>query len=280
MKRKKKIIVILICVLLIGLFCIWQNNVLEITNYTFLSDEISDNLDGYRIVQISDLHNKEFGNQQQRLIKKIKELQPDMIVVTGDIVDSSHTNIAVAATFLEESVKIAPCYYITGNHERWMDGALYNKLMGYIEDTGTIILDNEVVEINNNSDDTTSEVAGFTMIGLDDGSLLGETLHELSKDMDEEQFVLLLAHEPQNFSFYSRENVDLILSGHAHGGQFRLPGIGGIVAPDQGFLPEYTEGLHEENGVSMIISRGLGNSIIPLRIFNQPEIVCVDLKNE
>lgn len=281
MKRKKKIIIILICILMIALFCFWQNNVLEVTHYTFSSNEISDNFDGYRIVQISDLHNKEFGNEQQRLIKKIQELQPDMIAVTGDIVDSSHTDIDVAIAFLEKAVKIAPCYYITGNHEKWLDGALYAKLIDQIDYTGAIILDNEVVEINsNNSKDTTHDATTFTIIGLDDGSLLGDTLHELSKDIDNEQFVLLIAHEPQYMTFYSQENVDLILSGHAHGGQFRIPGIGGVVAPDQGFFPEYTEGLHEENGVSMIISRGLGNSIIPLRIFNQPEIVCVELKHE
>lgn len=281
MKRNKKIFIIVICFLMIALFCFLQNNILEVTHYTFSSSEISDNLDGYCIVQISDLHNKEFGNGQKHLIKKIQEIQPDMIVVTGDIVDSTHTDMDVAITFLEEAVKIAPCYYITGNHEHWLDNDLYEKLINQIDYTGTIILDNEVVEIDSNkSTDTSYNATAFVIIGLDDGSLLGNTLHELSKDFDNQQFVLLLAHEPQNMTFYSRENVDLILSGHAHGGQFRIPGIGGVVAPDQGFLPDYTEGLHEENGVTMIISRGLGNSIIPLRIFNHPEIVCVELESE
>lgn len=280
-KTIKRVTCIIICIVAVVLFCFWQNNALVVTNYTFSSDEITDNLDGYRIVQISDLHNKAFGDNQYRLIEKIKELQPDMIAVTGDIIDSSHTDIDVAITFLEKAVQIAPCYYITGNHELWLEDFLYIELINRIEDTGTIILDNEVVEINSDrSDDTSNEVTTFTMVGLDDGSLLGDTLHKLSKDIEEEQFVLLLAHEPQNITFYSQENVDLILSGHAHGGQFRLPGIGGLVAPDQGFFPEYTEGLHEENGVSMIISRGLGNSVIPLRIFNQPEIVCVELNRE
>lgn len=281
MKSKKKTIIIAICVLMIALFCFWQNNVLEVTHYTFSSSRVSARLDGYRIVQISDLHNKNFGRKQQHLINKIKELQPDMIVVTGDIVDSNHTNIDVAITFLEEAVNLAPCYYITGNHELWLDDTLYEKLINQIKNTGTTILDNEVVEINHNEkDDTVEDTTDFVMIGLDDGSLLGNTLHELSKDINTQKFVLLLAHEPQNMSFYSKENVDLILSGHAHGGQFRLPGIGGMIAPDQGLFPEYTEGLHVKNDVSMIISRGLGNSIIPLRILNRPEIVCVELKHE
>lgn len=281
MKSKKKTIIIAICVLMIALFCFWQNNVLEVTHYTFSSSRVWARLDGYRIVQISDLHNKNFGRKQQHLINKIKELQPDMIVVTGDIVDSNHTNIDVAITFLEEAVNLAPCYYITGNHELWLDDTLYEKLINQIKNTGTTILDNEVVEINHNEkDDTVEDTTDFVMIGLDDGSLLGNTLHELSKDINTQKFVLLLAHEPQNMSFYSKENVDLILSGHAHGGQFRLPGIGGMIAPDQGLFPEYTEGLHVKNDVSMIISRGLGNSIIPLRILNRPEIVCVELKHE
>ena len=281
MKSKKKTIIIAICVLMIALFCFWQNNVLEVTHYTFSSSRVSARLDGYRIVQISDLHNKNFGRKQQHLINKIKELQPDMIVVTGDIVDSNHTNIDVAITFLEEAVNLAPCYYITGNHELWLDDTLYEKLINQIKNTGTTILDNEVVEINHNEkDDTVEDTTDFVMIGLDDGSLLGNTLHDLSKDINTQKFVLLLAHEPQNMSFYSKENVDLILSGHAHGGQFRLPGIGGMIAPDQGLFPEYTEGLHVKNDVSMIISRGLGNSIIPLRILNRPEIVCVELKHE
>lgn len=273
-------IIILICIILIGSFCFWQNNALEVTNYTYSSDEIPSSFDGYRIVQISDLHNKNFGKQPNRLIKKVQSLQPDMIVVTGDVVDSNHTNIETAIAFLGEAVAIAPCYYITGNHELWLDESVRTDLMERISKTGTIILDDEVIDIvaDANADSTATEF--FTLVGLDDGSLLGDTLHTLTKDIDKEQFILLLAHEPQNMMFYSKENVDLILSGHAHGGQFRLPGVGGIIAPDQGFFPEYTEGLHEENAVSMIISRGIGNSIIPVRIFNRPEIVCVELVSE
>ena len=270
MKSKKKMIIITIFILTFIVFCYWQNNALEVTNYTYSSDEIPSSFNGYRIVQISDLHNKNFGKQPNRLISKIQELQPDMIVITGDIVDSNHTNIDTAIAFLEEAVSVAPCYYITGNHELWLEEEYRTDLMNRIEKTGTFVLDNEIIPI---SEKDTS----FTLVGLDDASLLGTTLHEMTKDISQEEFVLLLAHEPQYFLNYSKENVDLILSGHAHGGQFRLPGVGGFFAPDQGFIPEYTEGLHEENGVSMIISRGIGNSVIPVRIFNRPEIVCIEL---
>lgn len=273
MKSKKKMIVIAICIFACIGFIFWQNNSLQTSYYTYSCKDIPSSFDGYCIVQISDLHNKNFGKQPDRLIEEIQVLAPDMIVVTGDIVDSNHTNIETAIAFLEAAVKIAPCYYITGNHELWLEVEVRNDLMRRISKTGTIILDNEVLEI-------TTKDEKIKLVGLDDGSLLGDTLHDLTKDIEQKEFVLLLAHEPQNMMFYSRENVDLILSGHAHGGQIRLPFVGGLVAPDQGILPKYTEGLHEENGVSMIISRGLGNSIIPIRLFNRPEIVCIELQSE
>lgn len=221
-----------------------------------------------------------------------------MIVITGDIVDSNHTNMNVAIDFLEQTVTIAPCYYITGNHELWLEEDVCNDLMTRIADTGTTILKDETIEISSSIDYLTKKTTdkknkdalsqermtelgtSFVLVGLDDKSLYGDTLHKLTKDIDEKQFVLLLAHEPQNFMNYNKENIDLVLSGHAHGGQIRLPFVGGLVAPDQGFLPKYTEGLHKENDVSMIISRGLGNSVIPIRIGNRPEVVCVELKTE
>ena len=279
---KKKLWITLICVILLCFFFLWQNNSLQTNYYTYSSNEIPANLDGYCIVQISDLHNKSFGTKSNRLIEEIKVLEPDMIVITGDIVDSNHTNVEVAIDFLEQAVTIAPCYYITGNHELWLEENIRAELMTKIAATGTMILDNEIIDIvvKDESTEKVEDTDTISLIGLDNGSLLGDTLHKLTKDVPKEQFVLLLAHEPQNFNFYSKENVDLVLCGHAHGGQVRLPFIGGIVAPDQGIFPEYTEGLHEENGVSMIISRGLGNSVIPVRIFNRPEIVCVELACE
>lgn len=280
MKLRKKTIVIIICIILIGIFCFWQNNALKVSNYRYSSNEIPLSFDSYRIVQISDLHNKNFGKRQNRLIEEIQNLEPDMIVVTGDIVDSNHTNIETAIAFLEEAVTIAPCYYITGNHELWLEKSVKVDLMERISETSTVILDDETIEVVEDADSNEDSKESFTCVGLDDRSIYGDTLHNLTKNIDKNQFVLLLTHEPQNFENYRKENVDLILSGHAHGGQIRLPYIGGIVAPDQGFFPKYTEGMHKENGVTMIISRGLGNSIIPIRIFNRPEIVCIELISE
>lgn len=268
--RKKyiKSAIVLLIVIVLLLFCNFQNKHLETTHYTYEAEQLGVDLDGYRIVQISDLHNAKFGKNNQKLVDRIRECAPDMIVLTGDLVDSNHTNVDRAVQFVNEIVKICPVYYVTGNHEYWLDTSEYENLMDGVASAGVIILDNQVVEISRWD-------AKFRLVGLDDKSLADGTLEALLSD--EKELTVVLAHEPQYFARYAGTGADLVLSGHAHGGQFRLPFVGGIVAPDQGFLPEYTAGEYYMNGTEMIVSRGLGNSVIPVRLFNYPEIVCVEL---
>lgn len=268
--RKKyiKSALVLLIVIALLLFCNFQNKHLETTHYTYETEQLGVDLDGYRIVQISDLHNVKFGKNNQKLVDRIRECEPDMIVLTGDLVDSNHTNVDRVVQFVDEIVKICPVYYVTGNHEYWLDTSEYEKLMDGLVSAGVVILDNQVVEISRGD-------AKFRLVGLDDKSLADGTLEALLSD--EKELTVVLAHEPQYLARYAGTGVDLVLSGHAHGGQFRLPFVGGIVAPDQGFLPEYTAGEYYMNGTEMIVSRGLGNSVIPVRLFNYPEIVCVDL---
>lgn len=271
--RKKyiKSAIVLLIVIVLLLFCNFQNKHLETTHYTYETEQLGVDLDGYRIVQISDLHNAKFGKNNQKLVDRIRECAPDMIVLTGDLVDSNHTNVDRVVQFVDEIVKICPVYYVTGNHEYWLDTSEYEKLMDGLVSAGVVILDNQVVEISRGD-------AKFRLVGLDDKSLADGTLEALLSD--EKELTVVLAHEPQYFARYAGTGVDLVLSGHAHGGQFRLPFVGGIVAPDQGFLPEYTAGEYYMNGTEMIVSRGLGNSVIPVRLFNYPEIVCVDLEGK
>lgn len=284
-KKQKyiKLAVTLSIVIVIILFCNFQNKHLETTHYTYAAEQLGADLEGYRIVQISDLHNAKFGKNNQKLVDRIRECEPDMIVLTGDLVDSNHTNVDRAVQFVNEIVKICPVYYVTGNHEYWLEKSEYDELMSGLADAGVVILDNQVVEISRGD-------AKFRLVGLDDRSLSDGTLGTLLKDQagqkeetadnensGEKELTVVLAHEPQYLARYAGTGVDLVLSGHAHGGQFRLPFVGGIVAPDQGFLPEYTAGEYYMNGTEMIVSRGLGNSVIPVRLFNYPEIVCVEL---
>lgn len=251
-------------------FCWMQNKYLTVTYYTYTNSELPQVFEGYRIVQISDLHNATFGVKNKSLVGIIQDLQPDMIVITGDVVDSGHTDMEAALEFAGLCVELAPTYYITGNHENWLEESEKVYLLEELEKLGVTCLEDEWVEVVQGE-------SAFTLIGLNDESLSGGVLKKVLENADAEKVQILLAHEPQYLENYAASGVDLVLSGHAHGGQFRLPFVGGLVAPDQGFFPEYTEGEHVEGDTTMVISRGLGNSVIPLRLFNLPEIVCVEL---
>lgn len=265
----KKIIVILcVSMVLFGFFW-YENHHLVVTTYTYQNEKLDDNLAGYRIVQISDLHNATFGKDNTKLLKKISDLQPNMIVITGDLVDSNHTDIRASIDFVKQAVKISDVYYVTGNHEYWLPNQNLAELLAGIENAGAVVLSSESVDISYGG-------SGFTLIGLEDYNLADDTLHALVKEANHNRLLVLLAHEPQYFMNYANAGVDMVLSGHAHGGQFILPFIGAVVAPDQGFFPQYTFGEHLEKDTTMYISRGLGNSIIPVRLFNNPEIVCVE----
>lgn len=267
--HKKILILILIIIILIP-FCLYQNKHLVITTYTYESEKLGADLDGYRIVQISDLHNAEFGKENKKLLETIRSCSPDIIVITGDLVDSNHTNVECAVAFVKEAVKIAPVYYVTGNHEYWLDPSENEQMMQGILAAGAYDLDDEAVCIEKGD-------SSFMLIGLDDQHLSDETLKNLRQEQKNE-LSIVLAHEPQYLQNYANAGADLVLTGHAHGGQIRLPFVGGIVAPDQGFLPEYTLGKYNRADTEMIVSRGLGNSIIPVRLFNYPEVMCVELR--
>ena len=278
---KKKTICILSGILLILIvWTAWGNAALELNTYTISSRGLPDAFDGYRIAQVSDLHNAEFGDGNQRLLDMLREAEPDMIAITGDLIDSRKTNIAVALAFAEEAVRIAPCYYVSGNHEARVPE--YRELKAGLEAAGVTVLDNARVEI---------EISGksITIIGVNDPSFLADYLTSDAAVMDRKlselssedaSFTILLSHRPELFDTYAAHDMDLVLTGHAHGGQFRLPLIGGLIAPNQGLFPKYDDGLYSEGNTNMIVSRGLGNSIIPFRFNNRPEVVLIELKSQ
>lgn len=254
------------------LFCFfyYENHHLVVTEFIY-TDETAENYpDGYRIVQISDLHNAVFGRNNRMLVGKITELAPDMIVLTGDLVDSNHTDIDAAIELVEQITRSCPVYYITGNHEYWLDESDRQKLFNGLEQAGAVLLLNECITIET-SDGT------FDLIGLDDRSLADSTLTSLLGECDGGKLRIVLAHEPQYIEKYAAADADLVLCGHAHGGQFILPFIGPVIAPDQGWFPQYTAGAYCSGDMTMFVSRGLGNSVIPVRLFNDPEVVCVEL---
>ena len=280
LKKRKKLYISSIVLVILLAFAYVQNNWLEVSHYAYKSPEVPQEFVGFRVVQISDLHNATFGKENEKLLVKIQELSPDIVVLTGDLVDSNHTNIEVALAFAEKVVASYPTYYVTGNHEDWLEESDKLELLEGLERVGVVCLADEYVEIKRGD-------SKITLIGLNDEGLGGiklkvteETTGEpkfLTENEDTSGLQILLAHEPQYMENYTKYNVNLVFSGHAHGGQVRIPFIGGLVAPGQGLLPKYTEGVHEVNGTTLVISRGLGNSIIPVRVFNRPEIVCVEL---
>ena len=281
MKIKKKHIIMLAIVTVLILLIIWiayGNTDLEIYKYNVKSEDIPSEFDNFRIVQISDLHNAEFGENNEKLLLMLKQADADIIAITGDMIDSRNTDIDVAISFAQKAVNIAPVYYVNGNHESRVLGE-YEKLKQGLTDAGVTILENS-------SADITIGDEAITLIGINDPTfrmdIVDDTMeqniaHQLVNVIpDNDNYKVLLAHRPEYFDVYAGK-VDLVLSGHAHGGQFRIPFIGGLVAPGQGFFPEYYEGSHIKENTEMIVSRGIGNSIIPFRINNKPEIIVAEL---
>ncbi len=282
MKNKKKILGILVILgTLIAGWIVWGNNALMVNELTIKNDRIPSGFSGFRIAQISDLHNAEFGEDNEKLLSMLAECEPDIILITGDLVDSRRTDIEIGISFSEKAAMIAPTYYVTGNHEARIEE--YNDLIEGLEKAGVHVLKDECVLLERSGD--TIAVAGIEDPGFvtdylfgDSETVVKDTLTELISD--ESIYTILLAHRPELFEIYVECEVDLVFSGHAHGGQFRLPFVGGLVAPNQGLFPEYDAGLYTKNSTDMIVSRGIGNSILPVRINNRPEIVLAELQSE
>lgn len=280
MKRKKKIITVFI--LFACLFAGWiirDNATIGLTRYTAAGNRVPSSFDGFKIIVLSDIHNAKFNDRNEQLLQLVQKETPDMIAVTGDLVDSRHPDFEKAESLMRHLVKIAPCYYVTGNHEACL-GERYLEFENRLKKLSVAILHDQVVKLSRN--DETIQIAG-----LDDPDFT-ERDPSLQQSMQEtklqrmhvsKEYSILLTHRPENFDAYVNSGIDLVFSGHAHGGQVRLPLIGGLAAPNQGFFPRYDAGMYEEKQTSMIVSRGIGNSIIPVRINNPPEIVCVRLKH-
>ena len=277
MKKKILTIGIVFFLFLFG-WALYENKALQVTEYE-IDCSSHPELNGFTIVQISDLHNEEFGEGQKKLLNMVSECNPDMIAITGDFIDCRHPNVDIAMEFIEGALDIAPVYYIPGNHERWVFKE-YKDLCQRMKEAGVHLMTDiqEPLLYNNNE---------IVCMGIKDPDFYdaaeSDTKKILTKEVitefeyTEEDFTLLLSHRPELFDIYTEAGINLILTGHAHGGQFRLPFIGGLAAPNQGLFPKYDAGVFSENDTHMVVSRGIGNSIIPLRFNNPPEIVVVKL---
>lgn len=262
-----------------GAGCYVENNDLQTTQLFYQDDKLPAAFDGFRIAQVADLHNKRFGGGQERLLSALRSVKPDCIVLTGDLIDRRRGGGEAAADFVRGAVSLAPVYSVTGNHENWSGRA--EEVKRFLTQAGVIVLDDRRETLARGGE-------AITLAGVSD-----ETCQTANRRRDgrevllpaigrvlegETGFSILLAHHPERLATYAKAGVDLVFCGHAHGGQFRLPGAGGLYAPGQGVLPRYTAGMYTMDATTMIVSRGLGNSLFPLRINNRPELVAVTLK--
>lgn len=257
---------------------LWSNLNPVLTNIEYISETIPKAFDGYRILQVSDLHDACFGKDNSRLIRLARGTLPDLILITGDHVDSSRPDISHSLAFSGALMEIAPVYYISGNHEALLPESKYQELLQGMEALGIITLLDDTVEIGKDGD--TLNLTGLRDVGFLKGKFTekAEASASALASRIKPGFTILLAHRPELIGYYDLPGVDLMLSGHAHGGQVRLPLIGGLYAPGQGILPKYDAGLYERAGADLIVSRGLGNSIFPLRVNNRPELLLITLR--
>lgn len=279
MKSKKRYWMLIPAIVLIGLvlWIVWANDTPVLTQYTVSEDALPQDFDGYRIAQISDLHNASLGRNNKKILTLLKRAEPDIIAITGDLVDSRKTNTKRALAFVEEAVKIAPCYYVSGNHEARI--AQYSTLLQSLDQLGVTVLEDGSAQLL--SGDSEIQITGVRDPSFDTDYLSGDSYgvmrEKLPALVHSDSYTILLSHRPELFAVYAENDVELVLSGHAHGGQFRLPFVGGVFAPNQGFFPKYDEGVYSEGRTDMVVSCGLGNSLFPFRINNRPEVILVEL---
>lgn len=280
-RKKRRLLILSVVLALLAGFAvriIHSNTVPALTEISVPAKGLPEGFDGFRIVQVSDLHDAELGKNHKRTLDLIRKAKPDVIFLTGDMIDGheGRTDPDLTVDFVKQAMEIAPCYYVTGNHEGMIPYAIYAQLERELADLGVKFLHRESVTLVRNGDTA-------TIVGIDSPSFFHPNLPitSLSK-LCENNYTILLAHHPEHIDDYAAAGADLVFSGHAHGGQFRLPFVGGLYAPGQGLFPAYDGGLYtvpaNEGETLLCVSRGLGNSGFPIRLGNRPEVILAVLE--
>lgn len=309
---QKKIVKLLKTIILLfvvfSVFNIILNKNIFIREYKIQNKKITEKFNGYKIVQLTDIHSIRNEIQIEKIINKVNKQNPNIICVTGDLIDAefySNQNALyenkkinqieeLTLKFMQELTKVSDTYYIYGNHEMMLlDDPENNKFKADLEKIGVKILNNKTQEIDFGGEK-------INLIGVQDPATLYKDkkykkirgmnidkvksiLDDLFLELPEENknnFTILLSHRPEYFELYDKYNIDLALTGHTHGGITKLPIINGIYAHPQGWMPEYSYGMYNTNDFSMIINGGIGYSKLPIRIFNPPEICTITLERE
>ena len=288
MKNKK--IVVLICITLIFisiLMCFITK--IDVTKYTISNEKIPEEFNGFKIVQLSDFHSQGYRNTTEDIINKVKHINPDIIVMTGDMVSWDMEDIDEVKVLIKSLVELYPIYYIDGNHEHLAEILRPGKYVAFIEfmkELGVTTIKNDYIEIYKG--DKSINLYGINL-PLDGATGLYVNKFQLEKnyvektlpEANEEKFNILLAHTPTFIKQYSQWGADLVLCGHMHGGIVRIPFTNiGLLSPERTIFPKYAAGKFKVNGSIMIVNRGIGGSSFDLRLFNNPEITVITLRSK
>ena len=268
-------------------FLQYSNHSVMLSEYSYGNEKVPNAFYGFKILHISDLHADLPKRKYDKILKMVHSAKPDVIVFTGDAIDYVHRkNFQRSISFVEEMAKNFQVYYVTGNHE-YMHKECFPIIEAYENIDNVTVLHDKVTEFENGGQH-------IFLFGVDDPYVLYngevpskyitpkaeflEKFHGLFKVPQE--FSVLLSHRPEFFEEYVKEGFDLVFTGHAHGGQWWVPFAGGFLAPDQGVFPKFVRGRYVKDKTTMFVSRGLGNSVVPFRLFNRPELLVVTLQGE
>lgn len=284
MKQKHRIIsyiviVILICVFLFAVDLILSQKYISVTRYRYQNPEIKQS---FKIVDLTDLHNYQYGDENCRLINKVKNESPDVIFLTGDMLNADEERTDILMNLIQQLVNIAPVYASLGNHEiEYMQLSGNRNLIAQMEEAGATVLDKKYIDIEiKNQKVRLGGIYGY-VLSSDDKEDPEQMFMEEFQDTD--RFKILLSHMPEGLLLWkSMEywDVDLVFSGHVHGGQMRIPFVGGLYDPEEGFFPTYTKGMYECGNGTMVLSAGLGSSRGIPRVNNLPELVVCEIDSD
>ncbi|MBQ1264456.1 MAG: metallophosphoesterase [Oscillospiraceae bacterium] len=256
-----------------------DNNTLGVQEYAVQSDALPAAFDGFRILQVSDLHGKSFGKDHERLLEAAAKTNPDLIAITGDLADEQ-TDLPSLAPLLTGLRNIAPVYFVTGNHEWSLKKDERQTLFSMLEQADVRWLKNEYLMLG--KDDAKIVLAGADdKFGPADQKKPKEVVDEIRAEHGDDAYILMLSHRNDELDLWAKLGVQTVLCGHAHGGVVRLPMLGGVFGTSHEFFPEYDAGVFTKNETTMVISRGLGgHKLLPVRVCNRPELVTVILERE
>ncbi len=277
------IYIVLILVIILGIFIYISKNCLKITKYKVKNNKIPSTFNEFKIVHIGDVHGKIFGKNNQDFIDKVKKINPDIIIMSGDIIDDSCKDVEGYVEYFKELYTKYPTFYSIGNHERKLGYNKYNKYIGCLRKYGVNVITNGACYLEKDGEKIKINFLKFRE-NMQPKKLTKEKEEDYIKYMlnvlpsiNTNEFNILISHDPENFEMYEKLKVDLIFSGHVHGGLIRFGKIC-LLSPRRKFFPKYSYGKNTLNTATIITTSGIGNATIPIRMFNRPELVEVILE--